>query len=212
SRIIELAAALTGACAALGKIARDVTLLAQTELAEVHETTSTGGSSAMPPKHNPVAAIAVLGCTKQAPGLLATITTAAEQELQRAAGAWHAEWQPLSHLMTLTGSAASWSADLLTALRPDPTRMRHNLDATRGLPMSEHLAALLSPAIGPLQAHDLIADASTKAITDDTTLTDAIYADPEMAATVTDAGLTRPQIESALQPESYLGATQEFIT
>src|SRR5205823_2626519 len=80
-----------GACAAAGKIARDVTLLAQGEVAEVREgDTETGrggrpgprrgGSSAMPHKRNPVAAIATLGCTRQAPGLLATLTAAAEQE------------------------------------------------------------------------------------------------------------------------------------
>ena len=81
--------------AALGKIARDVTLLAQTEVAEVAEGAAAqqpgaaprrGGSSAMPNKNNPVAAVAVLGCTKQVPGLLATLVASAEQEHQRAAG------------------------------------------------------------------------------------------------------------------------------
>ena len=74
-RIIELAAALAGACAVLGKIARDVTLLAQTEVAEAHEGAGTGrgGSSAMPHKQNPVASIVILGCARQAPGLLATL-------------------------------------------------------------------------------------------------------------------------------------------
>ncbi len=146
-RIIDLAAALARVAAALGKIARDVTLLAQTEVGEVREGSGPpaapsasrptrpaspacparpgcpaarvprlpgcgqrssprrGGSSAMPHKHNPVAAIAILGCTKQAPGLLATLAACAEQELQRAAGAWHAEWEPLTALLRLTGSA-----------------------------------------------------------------------------------------------------------
>jgi len=88
-RIIEIAAATSGTCAALGKIARDITLLAQTEVAEVRA--GTGGSSTMPHKQNPVAAITVLGCTKQAPGLLCTLAAVAEQEHQRAAGAWHSE-------------------------------------------------------------------------------------------------------------------------
>src|SRR5262249_6924293 len=83
-RIIEIAAALTATCAALGKIARDITLLAQTEVAEVRA--GVGGSSTMPHKQNPVAAITILGCTKQAPGLLSTLAAAAEQEHQRAAG------------------------------------------------------------------------------------------------------------------------------
>ncbi len=137
-RIVDLAAALAGTCAALGKIARDVTLLAQTEVAELREDSGAGrgGSSAMPHKQNPVAAVTILGCTKQAPGLLATLAAAAEQEHQRAAGAWHSEWQPLSHLLTLTGSAANWSAELLPTLQIDPARMRANLVADRRPPPS----------------------------------------------------------------------------
>lgn len=212
-RIVELAAALAGACAVLGKIARDVTLLAQTEVGEAHEQAGSGrgGSSAMPHKQNPVAAIVVLGCARRAPGLLATLAAAAEQEHQRAAGAWHAEWEPLSDLLRLTGSAASWSADLLSGLQIDPPRMRANLDATGGLPMAEHVTTLLAPALGRLAAHDLIADASARATTDHISLADALYTDPEIAASLTKAGITRPDIEAALRPESYLGATAEFI-
>src|SRR5579875_1247593 len=63
-RIVELASALAAAGAALGKIARDVTLLAQSEVAEVTEA-APGGSSAMPHKRNPVASVALLGCARQ---------------------------------------------------------------------------------------------------------------------------------------------------
>ncbi|HEX7996085.1 MAG TPA: lyase family protein, partial [Streptosporangiaceae bacterium] len=176
-RIIEIAAALAGTCAALGKIARDITLLAQTEVAEVRA--GTGGSSTMPHKQNPVAAITVLGCTKQAPGLLSTLAAAAEQEHQRAAGAWHSEWQPFSHLLTLTGSAASWSVELLTELEIDPPRMRANLDATHGLPLAENVTRLLTPALDRLQAHDLVAQATARATTEDITLADALLSNEE---------------------------------
>src|SRR5215218_9446048 len=60
-RPAALASAL-GACAGvLAKLARDVALLAQTEVAEVREGggPGRGGSSAMPHKRNPVAAVAV---------------------------------------------------------------------------------------------------------------------------------------------------------
>ncbi len=212
-RIIDLAAALTGACAVLGKIARDVTLLAQTEVAEAHEDTGggRGGSSAMPHKQNPVASIVILGCARQAPGLLATLAAAGEQEHQRAAGAWHAEWQPLTTLLRLTGSAAAWTTDLLTGLQIDPQKMRANAASTHGLPQSEHLAALLSPHLGPLQAHDLLAKASARAAAESINLADALLTDPDAAAQLSEAGLTRGDIEAALRPESYLGATAEFI-
>ena len=166
----------------------------------------------MPHKQNPVAAIAILGCTKQTPGLLATVTSAAEQEHQRAAGAWHSEWLPLSQLLTLTGSAASWTAELLSGLQIDPPRMHANLESTHGLPLSENLAGVLSPVLGRLQAHDLLAKASARSATNNISLSDAIYADARSAAILTDAGLTRSDVESALRPESYLGATAEFIS
>src|SRR6266581_3003745 len=116
SRIVAVAAACAAASGALAKIARDVTLLAQSEVAEAREGGGgsggerRGGSSAMPHKQNPVAAIAILGCTRRVPGLVATLIAAAEQEHQRAAGAWHAEWESLADLLRVTGSAASWAA------------------------------------------------------------------------------------------------------
>jgi 3-carboxy-cis,cis-muconate cycloisomerase len=210
-RVIDLAASLTGTCATLGKIARDITLLAQTEVAEVTPCGGAGGSSAMPHKRNPVAAIAVLGCTRQAPGLLATLTAAGEQDHQRAAGAWHSEWQPLSHLLTLTGSATSWSAEMLTTLRIDAARMRTNLEATHGVPMAENLSRLLTPVIGRLEAHDLVAQASLRATTDNIDLVAALLADERSAEALADAGISAPLLQSHLEPESYLGVAPEFI-
>jgi len=165
----------------------------------------------MPHKQNPVAAIVLLGCTKQAPGLLATLAAAGEQELQRAAGAWHAEWEPLSDLLRLTGSAASWAADLLAGLEIDPTRMRRNLDAAGGLPMAEHVAAVLAPAIGRLAAHDLVARASARAALDNAGLERALLDDKTVRAELETAGIGADQIRHALRPESYLGAAHEFV-
>ena len=129
SRIAELAAALGVTAGVLAKPARDVTLLAQTEIAEVREgVPGRGGSSAMAHKRNPVAAIATLANTTQAPGLVATVLTAASgHEHERAAGAWHAEWHPLRELFSAVGSAAAWLADCLMHLEVDPGRMRANI-------------------------------------------------------------------------------------
>src|SRR5579875_2228923 len=242
-RIIDLAAALSRVTAALGKIARDVTLLAQSEVGEVSEggsgaggSASTagpvgpggpagpadgepaaasprrGGSSAMPHKHNPVAAIAVLGCTRQVPGLLATLVASAEQEHQRAAGAWHAEWQPLTALLRLTGSAASWAAELLSGLTVDASRMAANLAAAKGLPLAEHVASLLSGVLGAAQAHDLVAEAGQRAVTAGLPLSDVLLAVPELAGRLAAAGITEEQVKEALDPAGYLGAADGFIT
>ena len=113
-RVGELAGALGVACGAIGKAARDVTLMP-----EVRERVG-GGSTSMPHKHNPVAAISALGCARQAPGLVATLLAAMEQELERAAGAWHSEWAPLNQLLVTTGSAASWLRTCLETLEVHP--------------------------------------------------------------------------------------------
>ena len=137
-RIGELASALAVTSGAVAKAARDVILLAQTEVAEVREGRA-GGSSAMPHKRNPVAAICALACAQQAPGLAATLLGAMAHEHERAAGPWHAEWRPLSELLRSTGSAVAWLRESLEGLEPDPERMRANLDATGGRIMAERL-------------------------------------------------------------------------
>ena len=227
-RIIDLGAALARVAAALGKIARDVTLLAQSEVGEVSEGGSAeargndpqapaasprrGGSSAMPHKHNPVASIAILGCTRQVPGLLATLAAASEQELQRAAGAWHAEWEPLTALLRLTGSASSWAADLLPGLVVDTSRMAANLAATKGLPLAEHVSSLLAGVLGGAQAHDLVAEAGARATSAGLPLRDVLLAVPKLEQRLSSAGITAEQIDSALEPSGYLGAAGAFVT
>jgi len=213
-RILQLAAALASVCAALGKIARDVTLLAQTEIGEVTEggdDPRRGGSSAMPQKSNPVGSVVVLGSTRRAPGLLATLAAATEQELQRAAGAWHAEWEPLTDLLRLTGSAASWSVPLLTGLHVHADRMRANLEAAGGMPLAEHVAARLAPALGALAAHDLVAAAAARAASQGVSLPAALIADPAAAEALRDAGIGRADLDAAVDPAGYLGASPVFI-
>ena len=227
-RIIDLGAALARVAAALGKIARDVTLLAQSEVGEVSEgggadqrgadqqapaaSPRRGGSSAMPHKRNPVASIAILGCTRQVPGLLATLAAASEQELQRAAGAWHAEWEPLTALLRLTGSASSWAADLLPGLVVDTSRMAANLAATKGLPLAEHVSSLLAGVLGGAQAHDLVAEAGARAVSAGLPLRDVLLAVPKLEERLSSAGITAEQIDSALEPSGYLGAADAFVT
>ena len=126
SRIGELATSLGLACGAVAKVAGDVVLLAQTEVGEVAEA-APGGSSSMPHKRNPVAAVSARACARQAPGLVATLLAAMEQEHERAAGAWHAEWAPLRALLVATGSAAAWLRTCLEGLQVDAGRMAANV-------------------------------------------------------------------------------------
>jgi 3-carboxy-cis,cis-muconate cycloisomerase len=133
-RSAELASALGVLAGVLAKIARDVALLAQSEVGELREggAPGRGGSSAMAHKRNPVASVSVVACTTRVPGLVATMLAAMPQEHERAAGGWQAEWGTLSDLLTLVGSAAAWSADLLGNLEVDAERMRENASGLEG--------------------------------------------------------------------------------
>ena len=165
----------------------------------------------MPNKSNPVASVAILGCARQVPGLLATLVASAEQEHQRAAGAWHAEWQPFSDILRLAGSAAAWGADLLGGLSVDAARMSANLASTGGLPMAERVTALLRDSLGAPQAHDLVATAAARAASSGVPLRDVLLATPDVADKLSQAGISAAEIEQALNPGGYLGASDAFI-
>ena len=175
----------------MAKVAGDVVLLAQTEVGEVREGGGgdRGGSSAMPHKHNPVAAISTLAGARQAPGLVANLLAAMEHEHERAAGAWHAEWGPLRELLRATGSAAAWLRDCLEHLEVDPERMRANLDDAM-------LAERVAGAIGGADAGDRVREA---------------LAGGRSLGDVAREHLSAEEAERVLDPATYLGATDQLI-
>jgi 3-carboxy-cis,cis-muconate cycloisomerase len=121
--IHELVAACEAVAGACAKIALDLVLLAQTEVGEIR--VSDGASSTMPHKQNPVAPVLARACTLRVHALARTFV--GEHEHERAAGAWHAEWEALSDVLALTGGAAFHVRGALDGLEVDPARMRENL-------------------------------------------------------------------------------------
>ncbi|TQS25090.1 3-carboxy-cis,cis-muconate cycloisomerase [Microbispora sp. KK1-11] len=128
--VTDLACALAAVTGALGKLATDVILLAQSEVGEVAEPAAPGrgGSSAMAHKRNPVLATMIRSAALQAPALAQILLASRVAEHERPAGSWHAEWQPLRECLRLAGGAAGTAAELAEGLEVFPERMRHNLD------------------------------------------------------------------------------------
>jgi 3-carboxy-cis,cis-muconate cycloisomerase len=124
--LAELGSSLAVAAGFVAKIALDIALLAQTEVAEVREAAD-GGSSTMPHKRNPVGSTLTRACALRAQAAAGVLTVALSQEHERAAGAWHAEWGALSDGLALTGGAASSLRGTLEGLAVDPERMRANV-------------------------------------------------------------------------------------
>jgi 3-carboxy-cis,cis-muconate cycloisomerase len=201
--IAEIAGAAGAAAGTIGKIATDVKLLAQTEVGEVAEPAAPGrgASSAMPHKRNPVAAMSALACVQRTPGLVAALLAGMVQEHERAAGPWQAEWESLSELLRLTGSAAWWLREVLEGLVVDPARMRANLAATRGLPMAEQVVARLG---GGPEARRTVDAACARVIDGGGTLRAELRADEAVR-------LSPDEIDAALDPAGALGSAQVFI-
>lgn len=207
-RIAETGGALAVLVGSLGKIARDTSLLMQTEVGEVRESAAPGGggSSSMPHKRNPVGAAEVLTAAVRAPGLAATLLTAMVQEHERGIGGWHAEWSALPELFDLAGGALEHTAALLEGLEVEPARMRANLDATQGLVMAEAVKMGLAPHLGGQRAYALVEQASRSAAEQQRPLLEVLAAEPEVQAALAPAALA-----ALFDPAGYLGATADFI-
>ena len=116
SPILRIASTAALVASALGRIGRDVAFLARTEIAEV-SLGSTGGSSAMPHKHNPVDAVLLSANGLRVAGLIATVHSAAVSQDARPTGEWHAEWAAFRGLLRIALESADAAASMLGTLR-----------------------------------------------------------------------------------------------
>ena len=207
-RIAEAASVLAIIAGTCGKIARDVQLMMQTDVAEAFEPSGEGrgGSSTMPHKRNPVAAASALAAATMAPNLAATILAAQVGDHERSAGPWHAEWPTLPSLLLVTSGALAATVDIAEGLEVDVARMRANLDATGGLIMAEAVAFALAEKVGKQEAHHLVETASKKAVAKKTGLRAALESDPKITA-----HLDAKRITQLLEPMAYQGVSQTLI-
>ncbi|WP_336027266.1 lyase family protein [Geodermatophilus sp. FMUSA9-8] len=209
--VADLAGALGAAAGVVSTVALDVVLLAQSEVAEAAEVgEGRGGSSAMPHKQNPVAAVSARACARRAPGLVATLLGAMEQEHERAAGAWHSEWPTVTDLLVTVGSAAAWLAESLRGLRPDPARMAATVAAAAEGSLAAALAEALTPSLGRGAAHDAAADAARTARETGRTLAEVVAGRSDvdvaavLAAAAPDVGEAGTQVDAALAEHDRL--------
>jgi 3-carboxy-cis,cis-muconate cycloisomerase len=207
-RIGEIAAFFGLLTGTLGKIARDISLHTQTEVAELFEPAGQGrgGSSTMPHKRNPVTCAVVLSAAARVPGLVSTVLCAMPQEHQRGLGGWHSEWETLPQIVRLGAGALRHMAEMLPHLEVDTKRMRQNLDATHGLIFAEAVSTAIANRVGKLQAHHLVEAACKKALEESRLLKDVLRADPDLHGQLTPADL-----DSLFDAKNYLGSAEEFV-
>src|SRR5436190_20866977 len=195
---------LTGS---LGKMARDVSLMMQNEVAEVSEPggNGRGGSSTMPHKRNPIACALTLSAATRVPHLVASFLSAMPQEHERGVGSWHSEWPIVAAIVESTGVAAASMAEVAAGLSVDTSRMRANLEATNGLIFAEKAMMLLAPKIGRDKAHELLESAAKKAVAEGKRLVEALVQMPEAIRHLDSATLAKLEV-----PEEYLGSAEAF--
>jgi 3-carboxy-cis,cis-muconate cycloisomerase len=193
-RLAEVAAGfgiLAGTC---GKIARDVTLMMQTEVSE----------ASVPHKSN--AAAAALSAATVAPNLVATLLAAQMQEHERAPGGWHTDWMTFPALAQVTSGALAAVVTIAQGLEIDVERLRQNLDLTGGQIMAEAVAYALGGKIGRAQAQALVNELSDQAMQDKRPLKEALLSDSRVRS-----HLSVAEIEKLFIPLTYQGSAQIFI-
>lgn len=127
--LAAIASSLAIVIGALAKTARDIALLAQNAVGEVHEPAiaGRGGSSAMTHKRNPTGCQVALAAQARASGLVAGILANMAQEEERGLGGWQAEGPVLADLFLLAAGSAAALATVAEGLDIDLAAIARNL-------------------------------------------------------------------------------------
>jgi 3-carboxy-cis,cis-muconate cycloisomerase len=207
-RFAEAASVLAIIAGTCGKIARDVSLMMQTDVGEAFEPAGEGrgGSSTMPHKRNPVAAASALAAATMAPNLAATMFAAQVQDHERSAGPWHAEWPTLPSLLLVTSGGLAAIVEFAEGLEVDAARMRANLDTTNGLIMAESVTFALAEKLGKSEAHHLVEAASKKAVAEKKALRDVLAGDLKVMQQ-----FDAKKLADLFEPMAYQGVSQAMI-
>jgi 3-carboxy-cis,cis-muconate cycloisomerase len=128
------------------------------------------------------------------------------QEHERAAGGWQVEWSAVCELFELADAAVAGAAGLLASLTVHPERMLENLDAQRGLPFSEGVAAQLSLTVGREIAREAVAAAVQRALAHSSELSEELANDPALSAAI-----SAEQLKALFDLQRHLGTSPQFI-
>ena len=166
----------------LGKIAMDVKLMMQTEVAEVYEpfAPGRGSSSTMPQKRNPISCLYIHANISVVRQHAAALMDAMVADHERSTGPWEIEWVSMPEIFCLMAGALKQAKFILAGLEVDTQRMRANIDLTNGLVMSEAVMMGLGPYIGREVAHDLVYDICRDSIKTNRPLLDLLAEHPEI--------------------------------
>lgn len=207
-RVAEFATTLGLLTGTLGKIARDVALLMQTEVGEVIEpgAPGRGGSSTMPHKRNPVGSAAILAAGVRVPALVSVMLGSMAQEHERGLGGWQAEWETLPEICLLAHGAVERAMEIAAGLETDPARMSANLKMTHGLILAEAGVFALAERMGRQEALAIVEAACREAAAKGRELAEILMEDERVIQ-----ALPREELQARLDPRNYLGSASRWI-
>ena len=195
-------------CGALSKLATDVVLLMQTEVAEVAEPhqAGRGGSSTMPQKRNPIACEYVIAQARGVQALVPQMQAAMAQDQERGTGPWQAEPLAIGQAFLLAHGALAQARVLAEGLTVDAARMRRNLESTGGLIVAEAVMMGLAPVLGREAAHHAVHHACDAALARGIPLAEALMAEEAVGGRLSAAEVAR-----LTDPAGYLGSAEAFV-
>jgi 3-carboxy-cis,cis-muconate cycloisomerase len=201
--LVELATTLGILSGNIGKIARDISLLMQTEIAEVFEGAAEGkgGSSTMPHKRNPVTSATIIANATRIPHLVGSMLSSMTQEHERSAGLWHSEWEPITQIIQLTAGSIEKTIDLLANLEVDSNRMLANIELTNGLIYAENVSLALAQKMGKINAHELIEKACKLSVSQG----------KHLKVVLAEMNIDIPDVDELFKPENSIGNSLEII-
>ena len=209
-RYNELLCLLANIATSMEKFATEVRNLQRDEIGEVAEAFDVKkqvGSSTMPHKRNPITSEQICGLARVVRGFL---TPAFENAIQ-----WHerdlcnssSERFIIPHALILSDWIILKMTEVFTHLKVFPERMEKNMELSLGLPMAESLmTALVGKEMGRGEAHELMRIISLEAISQRKTLNEMF-----LEKTKNKPILSKKEVDDALDPRKYLGATDQII-
>lgn len=211
--IAELGAWLALLTGSLGKLAQDVILLCQSEVAELSEAPhgQRGGSSSMPQKNNPMRSEQILAAARSVSAQLTALMGALVQEHERGTHGWQVEWLCLSPMLLLTAGACKNALELTRDWVVDVERMRSNVLSGHDLLLAEAALGALSDAAANTgltrsAARALVSASAARAIEQGRSLVDLLreaLSEKQPENRVDWAALARP--------ENHLGQSDALI-
>lgn len=206
--VMELGNWLAMTTTALGKMALDWALMAQTEVGEIRFANG-GGSSTLPQKSNPISAETLQTLATNNAGLAGQLMQAGVSGHERDGAAWSTEWLVLPQLLSNTGAALMQVNTALKHMKVNTDAIKHNLWLTRGLVFAETLTFRLSKDRPRDAVNKIVAEGVSQVMADSEgsyTLIDRVnklagtrFTAKELSSELLHAGSTDHEVRAVLQ-------------